>query len=137
MTDLARNIAATAVEPGSVALFWLCQAGFAFKSSSGRVVYIDPYFSDVVERKFGFKRMMECPIAVEEVAADLVVCTHEHLDHMDIDALPALAATPRTHFAGPIECWKTFESLGIPAERRHLLNAGESKSIQGVEVHGV
>jgi L-ascorbate 6-phosphate lactonase len=86
---------------------------------------------------FGFKRMMQCPIAVEEVAADLVVCTHEHLDHMDIDALPVLAANPRTHFAGPIECCNTFESLGIPAERRHLLGAGDSKSIQGVGVHGV
>jgi hypothetical protein len=43
---------------------------------------------DVVERLFGFKRMMPCPISTEEVDADLIICTHEHLDHMDIDALP-------------------------------------------------
>jgi L-ascorbate 6-phosphate lactonase len=137
MTDLAHRIETTVVAPGTLALFWLCQAGFAFKTSSGRVVYIDPYFSDVVERKFGFKRMMKCPIAVEQVVADLVVCTHEHLDHMDTDALPALASNPRMHFAGPVECSKTFESVGIPPDRRHLLAAGESPTIQGVGVHGV
>ena len=65
--------------------------------------------------------MMKCPIAAEQVLADLVVRTHEHLDHMDIDALPVLASNRRTHFAGPVECWKTFESVGIPADRRHLL----------------
>ena len=137
MTDLAQRIERTVVQPGSLAVFWLCQAGFAFKSSSGRVVYVDPYFSDVVEQRFGFKRMMACPMAVEQVAADLVVCTHEHLDHMDIDALPVLASNARTHFAGPIECCKAFESMGVPEERRHLLTAGESQSIQGVVVHGV
>src|SRR4051794_26836877 len=117
MTDLAQRIATTSVEPGSLALFWLSQAGFAFKNSAARVVYIDPYFSDVVEREFGFKRMMQCPIAVEDVTADLVVCTHEHLDHMDTDAIPILAANSRTHFAGPIECCNVFESVGIPADR--------------------
>src|ERR1700694_4167268 len=108
MTDLAQRIAATAVEPGSLALFWLCQAGFAFKNSAGRVVYIDPYFSDVVERRFGFKRMMACPIAAEEVDADLIICTHEHLDHMDTDALPVVAKNPKVRLAGPIECIKEF-----------------------------
>ena len=36
---------------GSLALYWLCQAGFAFKTSAGQIVYIDPYLSDVVERR--------------------------------------------------------------------------------------
>src|SRR4029077_10251509 len=103
MTGLAGRIESRKISPGELAIYWLCQAGFAFKDSSGTVVYIDPYFSDVVERLIGFKRMMACPIAAEEVKADLVVCTHEHLDHMDTDALPVLTRNPRTQFAGPIE----------------------------------
>ncbi len=108
MNNLATTIATREVPQGSMALYWLCQAGFAFKTSAGQIVYIDPYLSDVVERVIGFKRMMTSPLEAEEVAADLIICTHEHLDHMDVDALPALAANPRAHFAGPIECMKEF-----------------------------
>ena len=103
----------------------------------GQIVYIDPYLSDVVERVVGFKRMMTCPLQAEEVAADLIICTHEHLDHMDVDALPALAANPRAHFAGPIECMKEFEKQKIAAERCHLLEEGKSVTVGGITVHAV
>jgi L-ascorbate 6-phosphate lactonase len=134
---LAQSIASTQVESGSLAIFWLAQAGFAFKTSAGKVVYIDPYLSDVVERVFGFQRMMSSPIGAEEVAADLVICTHEHLDHLDTEALPVMARNPRTHFAGPLECVKAFEKMGIAGERRHLLEEGGTADIAGIRVSGV
>jgi L-ascorbate metabolism protein UlaG (beta-lactamase superfamily) len=58
------------------------------------------------------------------VEADLVLCTHEHLDHMDIDALPVFAKASRTHFAGLVECMKRFADMGLPRERCHLLEEG-------------
>lgn len=137
MTKLAETIANCKVSPGHLAIFWLCQAGFAFKTASGQRVYIDPYFSDLVERLVGFKRMMPCPLLVEEANADLLVCTHEHPDHMDTDALSALARNTRTHFAGPIECYKEFKKHKIPPERCHLLEEGENLTLNGVEVSGV
>src|SRR5271163_3166023 len=137
MSNLATTIATREVPVGSLALYWLCQAGFAFKTNAGQIVYIDPYLSDVVERVVGFKRMMTSPLQAEEVAADLIICTHEHLDHMDVDALPALAANPRAHFAGPIECMKEFEKQEIPADRCHLLEEGKSVTVGGIKVHAV
>lgn len=137
MQPLAHEIGACAPEPGTLAIYWLCQAGFVFKDSAGRVVCIDPYFSDVVEKRFGFARMMQCPMQAEELDADLLVCTHEHLDHMDVDALPVIAQNPRTEFAGPIECHKTFQELGIAPERCHLLAENTSVNIGGVKIHGV
>src|ERR1700687_2879373 len=101
---LAKAIDSDEVLQGSLAIYWLSQAGFVLKGPSGKVVYIEPYISDVVESRFGFKRMMACPISADEVNADLVICTHEHLDHMDPDALPVIAKNPRVRFAGPIEC---------------------------------
>ena len=98
MSHLATTIATREVPEGSLALYWLCQAGFAFKTSAGQIVYIDPYLSDVVERLVGFKRMMTSPIQAEEVAADLIICTHEHLDHMDVDALPVTCREPANPF---------------------------------------
>jgi len=137
MERLAEVIAARQVPENSLAIYWLCQAGFAFKSSANQVVYVDPYLSDVVEREIGFKRMMTCPITVKEVKADLIVCTHEHLDHMDTDALQVLSSTSSVHFTGPIECMKEFERQGIPSERCHLLEEGKSLSFGDLVVHAV
>ena len=137
MATLANTIAARAVPEGSLAIYWLCQAGFAFKTHAGQIVYVDPYLSDVVERIVGFKRMSLSPISAAEVVADLIVCTHEHLDHMDIDALPIIARNSHTHFAGPIECIKEFEKLSIPAARCHLLEEEKSITIGDVEITAV
>ncbi len=137
MPSVAETIAQRKVNAGELAIYWLCQAGFAFKSSSNQVVYIDPYFSDVVERVVGFKRMMACPVLAEDADAHLIVCTHEHLDHMDTDALPVLARNPKTEFAGPIECIKEFSKLGISDKRCHLLEEGKSLTLGGVEINPV
>ena len=51
-----------AVPNGSLGLWWLGQAGFAFKTPAGRIVYVDPYLSDAVERLHGFKRLSLSPI---------------------------------------------------------------------------
>ncbi len=131
---LARAIDTDQVPPDSLAIYWLAQAGFVLKSPSGKVAYIDPYFSDVVERLFGFKRMMSCPIPAEEVNADLIICTHEHLDHLDIDGLPIVTKNPRVHFAGPIECVKEFKKMGVPAERSILMEEGKEIQLDGIHV---
>jgi len=137
MGNLAQMIAEDKVQKGSLAIYWLAQAGFVFKNHAGKIVYIDPYLSDVVERLFGFKRMMACPLAAAEVLADLVVCTHEHQDHLDTDALPLVAKNPRTHFAGPSECVKAFRKMGVPEDRSHLLETGKQISLEGINVHAV
>jgi L-ascorbate 6-phosphate lactonase len=136
-SGLAQQIANCKVPKGSLAIYWLCQAGFVFKTSAGKTIYIDPYLSDVVERVVGFKRMSLSPLKTEEVDADLMVCTHEHLDHMDVDALPVIAANPRTHFAGPIECIKEFEKLKIPPDRCHLLEEGKTFTLDSIHIHAV
>jgi L-ascorbate metabolism protein UlaG (beta-lactamase superfamily) len=81
--------------------------------------------------------MMACPISPEEVVADLVVCTHEHLDPLDTDALPVVAKNSQTQFAGPIECFREFTKMGIPEERCHLLELGKGINLEGVAAMGV
>lgn len=137
MQTLAQRIQETEVGNGCVVLFWLGQAGFAFKTSSARIAYIDPYLSDAVEHAFGFKRMMGCPISADEVAADLVLCTHEHLDHLDTDALPVIARNNAAHFAGPRECVRIFREIGIPEDRCHLLEEGKQIEVAGVYAAGM
>ncbi len=137
MENLAARIVQDTIENGCLGIYWLAQAGFVFKTPSNKIVYIDPYLSDYVERLAGFKRMMACPIAAVDVVADLVVCTHEHADHLDLDALPIIAKNPRTHFAGPTECMKEFQKMGIPEDRCHLLEEGKRVTVEGIDVHAV
>lgn len=137
MKTLSARIREITVGEGEVALFWLAQAGFAFKTPANQIVFIDPYFSNIVEKRFGFKRQMACPMSAEEVEASLYVCTHEHLDHMDTDALPTIAQNEKSQFVGPTECIKYFRSIGIPVERTHLLAEGQSLTVNGITVHGV
>ncbi len=137
MANLAARILEDTIEKDYLGIYWLAQAGFVFKTPSNKIVYIDPYISDYVERLAGFKRMMACPIAAEDVVADLVVCTHEHPDHLDLDALPIIAKNLRTHFAGPTECMKEFQKMEIPEDRCHLLEEGKQLAVEGIDVHGV
>jgi len=104
MSDLARRIQETRVDAGSLAIFWISQAGFAYKTDGGTVIFIDAYLADCVERLHGFKRIMATPIEAEDIQADYIVSTHSHEDHFDVDAIPILAQDPRTRFVGAPDC---------------------------------
>ena len=78
MNSLTLDLQQTAVPAGEVRLYWLGQAGFAFKTHAGKTILLDPYLSDACERLHGFKRLSLPAIVAEEVEADWVILTHEH-----------------------------------------------------------
>jgi len=138
MRTLAAEIASAEVPREAVRLWWLGQAGFAFKSSAGRIVYVDPYLSDAVERLHGFKRLSLAPIVAEEVQADLLVLTHEHTDHLDPDALPIIASrNPSCRFAAPSGCAEGLNEAKVDSTRRVVLEANRQYDLDGVVVHTV
>jgi L-ascorbate 6-phosphate lactonase len=119
-------------------MWWLSQAGFAFKTPGGKVIFVDPYLSDAVERLFGFKRLSLSPLAPEEVSCDLLILTHEHADHLDPDALPIIAKNnPQCRFAAPSGCDEGLTAAGIAPERRFLLESNKICDLQSVKVHAV
>jgi len=125
MKDLAQEIAAVKVPEGAAALWWLGQAGFAFKAHDDMVIYVDPYLSNAVERVAGFKRLTLAPIDAEDVRADWVLSSHNHIDHLDTDSLPPIARlNPDCRFAGPMSCRANFDNCGIEPHRQMLLEHG-------------
>jgi L-ascorbate 6-phosphate lactonase len=62
MVSTEQDIRSAEVAAGGVRLWWLGQAGFAFKSAGGAIVYVDPYLSDAAERLHGLKRLSLPPI---------------------------------------------------------------------------
>lgn len=137
MPKLAQRIRETFVPAGHLALFWLSQAGFVYKTHSGRIIYIDPYLSDYVYRMYGFKRLMGTPIEAEEVDADYVVSTHAHGDHLDIDTLPILARVPRLRFIGAPDCVQEYSRLGLPESRYLQIDKGQTLLFDGFSLTGV
>lgn len=61
---------------------FLGQSGYELCSGSTRIL-IDPYFSDIVGRLQGRPRLHPIPMTPEEMPCDAVLCTHNHLDHLD------------------------------------------------------
>ena len=124
------------VPQGAVRMWWLGQAGFAFKTDRGKIVYLDPYLSDAVERLHGFKRLSLPAIAAEDVRTDLVILTHEHTDHLDPDALPMIARNnPQCRFAGPIGCAEGLTQAGIAPDRQIVLEPNRAHDLGEVVVH--
>jgi L-ascorbate metabolism protein UlaG (beta-lactamase superfamily) len=110
---LLKDIAAEC-PPGQGAFWWLGQHSFIVKVGQ-TVIYIDPYLAPSPTRQ------TPPPLKPEEVTnADLVLCTHDHGDHIDPDALPGIAAaSPQALFVSPATTRERMLSLGIP-ENRHI-----------------
>lgn len=64
----------------------LGQSGYVLKTQHSEIV-IDPYLSDSVNRVAGRPRLLPIPIRPEDISCDAVICTHDHLDHLDPDTV--------------------------------------------------
>lgn len=125
-----------AVPSGSLAIWWITQAGFVFKTSAGKVIYLDPYLSNVAERLFGFKRLSLPPVTAEEVRADMILMTHEHADHLDPDAVPIIARNnPACRFVAPAGCAQGLTEAGVAETSRVVLEPNKRYDLDGVVIH--
>lgn len=100
---------------------WIGQNGYILKTEN-TVIIIDPYLSDSVNRVAGRPRLLKAPLAPEDVDADGIICTHNHLDHLDVDAISEMDLDRNTFYA-PKDCMKTLEELG--ARNRVCFDTGE------------
>lgn len=110
MLDFAAKVQST---KGPV-LFSTGQAGFILKSSKGQLLAIDLYLSNCVERverSMGFKRLLPQILNPADLEIDVVICTHPHLDHFDVDAVPELLANGKTKLFCSTDCEKLIRQL--------------------------
>ena len=130
--ELLAEVDVAFVAEGHGRFWWLGQHSFILKLGTTRI-YIDPYLSPSPARQTP-------PLfAPEEVTnADLVLCTHDHGDHIDPFALAGIVhASPHALFVAPRPHRARMLEIGVPAERLLLLSHGDSITAAGVTVHGV
>ena len=71
-------------------LRFLGQSGYLLENGTTTVV-IDPYLSDSVNRMAGRPRTLPIPIDPSKLSCDAVICTHDHLDHLDPDTVTQIS----------------------------------------------
>lgn len=130
-------IAQTTPDENQIAIFYLAQAGFVFKTHHGPLITMDPYFSDSAEHRFGFKRMIPPLISPGELQPDILVNTHSHVDHLDPDALSALKSDTDAFFIGATDCRDVYLEAGLAESRFALISEEQKLTHIGVEFKGV
>jgi L-ascorbate metabolism protein UlaG (beta-lactamase superfamily) len=130
---LIAEIDRTRTTPGEVAVWWMGQHSFIVKAGD-TVIYIDPFLTPMPERQ------VPPLLRPEEVTNASIICgTHDHLDHIDRGAWPALAeASPGARFVLPALVRQSVAAeQGIPLDRLVGMDDGKSAEIEGVRITGV
>ena len=129
MTTLRQGPHESQPDDRGISLTWLGQAGFTVSAANFRLA-IDPFLSSSP------RRLTEPPIPAQAlIGTDLVLCTHEHADHMDLPTLRFLADhSPDTLFAAPEPIVHLLVAAGIAQERIRAARDGEVLTDVGVPI---
>jgi L-ascorbate 6-phosphate lactonase len=103
---LMREIRAFPVPKDSVAVWWLGQNGFIFKSAEGTLISTDLYLTNSCAHAFkdsgiNLERTVPVLIEPEDLDVDIFTCTHNHMDHTDPETIGRLRHKDAGHFVGP------------------------------------
>lgn len=135
--SLIEKITSTDADRNELLVFYLGQAGFLLKPRQGTLVAIDTYLSDAAERLFGFKRMIPAVLEPKDLNVDLYLSTHSHIDHLDIEILPAVSQNAKTFFIGSPDCEEVYKENGIHRDRYCILKTGDTHETQNFHVRAV
>ncbi len=103
---------------------FLGQSGYVLTASHSQII-IDPYLSDSVNRVVGRPRRLPVPMQPADIACDAVVCTHNHLDHLDPDTISLIRN--EQFFIATKEGVEVLSGMGKTNVR--ALTLGESVSV--------
>ena len=111
---------------------FLGQSGYLLKSGNTEII-IDPYLSDSVNRVAGRPRPRPVPINPKEIRCDAVICTHNHLDHLDPDTVSEIPSNQ--YFITTHEGKEELKKLG--RENAAALNVGDSIKVGDFQITAV
>ncbi len=116
----------------NVTLKWLGQMGLCIKCAD-TTVYIDYYAAEDPDRQ------VPPPIPVNELkGADIIIGSHDHLDHIDHRSWKIWAKTnPDACFVFPRSHMGSVLADGVNPDNAVGLNDGESVTIGDVTIHAV
>ena len=116
---------------------WIGQAGLLIRTGR-HIILIDPYLSDSVgDANPSMHRRVPVDEALFHLQPDLILCTHSHMDHMDLPTLEHWLKNDRgILFLGPRSVWEALKPYG-GSHNYVLFNKGSSWSIEGLRLTAV
>ena len=111
---------------------FLGQSGYILKSGNTEII-IDPYLSDSVNRVAGRPRTLPIPINPKDIICDAVICTHNHLDHLDPDTV--MEINENQFYITTNEGVAELKKLG--RENAAALNVGDSIKVGDFQITAV
>ena len=139
--SLMQEIRELRVARNTVAIWWLGQNGFIFKSAEGTVVASDLYLTNSCaeiysDSAINLSRQVPILLEPEDVDVDLFTCTHNHQDHTDPATIERLRHRDTTHFIGPHPSCEVFKQKAIESGR--IVPAWPSCELEfgDVTIHG-
>jgi L-ascorbate 6-phosphate lactonase len=129
---LAEQIRTFQVAPQTNVIWGLGQMGLCIKDDDQRVTIIDPILSNIVAETFPedaplYKREFDAPLLPEEINfANLILCTHEHLDHADPVTLAGiLKASPQAQVYSSSWAIESLQKAGLNTNRMQVAMPGK------------
>lgn len=104
------------VPQGCIGIWWLGQSGYVFKTPLGTLAGIDLYLTNscaALRTDVNLARQVPVLITPEELAVDLFVVTHNHLDHTDPETIRRLERKGQMRFLGPHPSCEIFRAEGV------------------------
>ena len=134
---LARAIAAA--DPEGVACWYLGCNGIALTSAGGTTVFIDPYLGTGDPPRT--VRMIPVPFEPGDVqAADAVLATHEHTDHVHGPSQAPIVADTDASFYGPgasvdvVHEEEWVDRWGVAADDVEMIEEGDTFVVGDLEI---
>ena len=120
--SLMQEIREFPVSRNEVAIWWLGQNGFIFKTPEGTLVSTDLYLTNsccdaYADLGVDLNRQVPILLPPEELNIDLFTCTHNHGDHTDPETIARLRHKDTTQFIGPHPSCGVFQQQGIESGR--------------------
>jgi L-ascorbate 6-phosphate lactonase len=135
MNDRSDIVPALEAQPvtSGLRLWWFGGPSYALKSP-GAIVYVDPFHSDErADDPEGFIRAIPNYFFPQTVTrADLVISTHDHIDHCDPDTLRPIYAQTAAVFAAAPSSAQMMAEWGFAPERVHAMEPGARLAVGDV-----
>ena len=116
---------------------WLGQGGFLIATGKCRIV-VDPYISDCVFKMQNLARLHPFPVALEDLKPDLVLISHDHLDHLDPEGIPQISALyPDCRYAASPRACTHLAELGMVPAATTRMTVGSKTEFCGVSITAI
>lgn len=119
-------------------IFALGQAGYIIKSKCGKLLAIDPYLSncvETVEGNVGYKRLLPKIIEPHELDLNILICTHFHRDHYDIESVPTLMQNKNIKMYCSYDCQQDVLDEKIDLNKVVFVKPNDTAEQCGFKLH--